>query len=85
MEGARKFYDSREDAELFAEQKAMERKNEGTSILALSADQERQAVRAFRLLKERGAKVDLVEVVIMVVTLELVQLIQTSQQVLPVV
>jgi len=63
MEGARKFYDSREDAELFAEQKAMERKNEGTSILALSADQERQAVRAFRLLKERGAKVDLVEVV----------------------
>ncbi|NDG73669.1 MAG: hypothetical protein EBY32_20665, partial [Proteobacteria bacterium] len=33
MEGARKFYDSREDAELFAEQKAMERKNEGTSIL----------------------------------------------------
>ena len=63
MEGARKFYDSREEAELFAEQRAMERKNEGTAILTLSADQERQAVRAFRILKERGAKVDLIEVV----------------------
>jgi integrase len=63
MEGARKFYDSREEAELFAEQRAMERKNEGTAILTLSADQERQAVRAFRILKERGVKVDLIEVV----------------------
>jgi integrase len=51
-----------EEATILAEQKALTRANEGKVMVSLSTDQQRQAVRAFDVLKAHGVAMDLEDV-----------------------
>jgi site-specific recombinase XerD len=59
----KRYREATEDAALIlAEQKAQSRTNEGKVLISLSTDQQRQAVRAFDVLKAHGVAMDLEDV-----------------------
>ena len=63
MEGKRLHFKTQDDARAEAEEKAIERRNSGTEVLRLSAAQQKEAIQAFSLIEDRGAKEGLVEMV----------------------
>ena len=62
-EGRRRYFITREDAAIFAEQMAAERKNRGREVLGLTGQQQQQALRALSLIKDHKLDVSLDEAV----------------------
>lgn len=58
----RRFFETRDDARVFAERTSVQYKNEGTFALGLNAEQRSAAARAFRMIEAAGLD-DLTEVV----------------------
>ena len=63
QEGRRRYFITREDAVIFAEQMAAERKNKGREVLGLTGQQQQQALRALSLIKDHKLDVSLDEAV----------------------
>jgi integrase len=63
LEGKRLHFKTQDEARAEAERKAIERRNSGTEVLVLSSAQQKDAIRAFALLEERGSNASLVEMV----------------------
>ena len=62
-EGRRRYFTTREEAVVFAEQMAAERKNRGREVLGLTGQQQQQALRALALIKDHKLDVTLDEAV----------------------
>jgi len=63
LEGKRLHFKTQDEARAEAERKAIERRNSGTEVLVLSSAQQKDAIRAFALLEDRGSNASLVEMV----------------------
>ena len=62
-EGRRRYFITREEAIIFAEQMAVERKDRGREVLGLTGHQQQQALRALQLIKDHKLDVTLEEAV----------------------
>ena len=63
MEGKRLHFKTQDEARAEAEKKVAERRNSGTEVLSLSAVQQKDAIRAYTIIEQRGSNVSLVEMV----------------------
>jgi len=63
LEGKRLHFKTQDEAKTEAEKKAIERRNSGIEVLSLSTAQQKDAIKAFSLIEERGSKASLLEMV----------------------